>query len=455
MSRRRIGVAAVGLVATVAGCGGGVKYAGQDIDSDVAFLSRIEEQFRADAGRGTAKVGDGSHCWLLKDKDSGEIDSIAACGPIRHLGATENGVWDMYRFKGTVSGKSVSVDQITVDRTGATLPADREPFRGDDARVPDNAGALPAPEAPPAKPGMAKVVPDAKVENVAKPGKGKLIIPGATIQATEVGDVKTLPGDEQSPVYRPADGEEFRAISVKLTKDFDFTSGSIDTKPTYSVKTGSQKAPLELDKLDTGEPQLIVVSVPKGQDADLVVTVASLDQTLSVRSGDRTSTTAAAYYRGNTTVALNKQFATQTVKVGQFEIGHRVTFTEARLTPFDAYQGWAPDGKLWVELRFADAGMNDVGAHKGSFNWKADAARQLSVVDDRDRRTPVTVPANLTGKGGSEGVVPIQVAADAKRVTIGYAPVGTFTKYRPDYQVTPASGSFAFRKLTFRITLPQ
>jgi hypothetical protein len=461
MIGRRIGVLAVGVVAgaTVAGCGGDVKYAGQEISSDVSFLGQIEQQFRDDTGHGSVKVGHGSHCWLLRDKDSGEIDPVAACGPVRHLGAADTGVWDLYRFKGTVSGKTLTVADVAVDKAGAALPADREPYRGDDATVPADADALSPPEAPPARPGMAKVIPDVKVDNVAKPQKGKLIIPGGTVEATEVGEVRTIPGDEQSPVYRPADGEEFRAVSVTITPDENAGAGSVDVTPAYSVKAGSQRIAADLGRDSSGQPvsgaQVLVVSVPKGQDAELVVSVAGVDQALSVRTGDRTSTTAAAYYRENSKIAVGQRYPSQHVTVGQFQLGHQVTFTEATVTPFDPDKGWAPAGKAWLELGFTGAGTDTVGSAKGVFGWTANTTGQLTVVDDKRRRSPVTVPSGLTGHGASGGTLPIAIAADATWVQLSYGPLGTFTQNKAIYRLTPPSGHYAFKRITFRLTIPQ
>lgn len=461
MSARRIGALAVGVVAvtTVAGCNGGVKYAGQEISADVSFLGQIEQQFREDIGHGSVTVGTGSHCWLLRDKDTGEIDPAAACGPVRHLGATGNGVWDLYKFKATVSGKTMTVADVAVGKTGATLPADREPYRGDDVKIPANADALAAPEAPAAQPGMAKIIADIKIDNAAKPQKGTLIIPGGTVEATEVGEVKTIPGDEQSSAYRPADGEEFRAVGITITEDQNTPAGSVDVTPAYSVRAGSQKAGVDLGKGSSGQPaagpQVLVVSVPKGQDAELVVSVAGVDQTLSVRTGDRTSTTAAAYYRDNTTMVVNKPYKPQHVTVGQFQLGHQVTFTEATVTPFDANKGWAPDGKVWLELGFTGAGTNTVGSAKGVYHWTANTTGQLTVVDNKRRPGPVTVPAGLTGQGEGEGTLPIAIAADATWVQLSYGPLGTFAQNKAIYRLAPPSGRYAFQRMNFRLTIPQ
>lgn len=458
MNGRRIGVVAAGVVAVtvLAGCGGGVKYAGSKVDSEVTFVDQIEQRFREDADRSRANIGTGAHCWLLKDKDSGELDSVAACGPVRHLGVAEGGVWDLYRFNGSVDGKQVEIDGVTLDKTAAELPRDREPYRGDDAKIPERADVLAPPDAPPAKAAMARIVPDAKVENVAKPPKSQLILPGATVQATEVGEVRFLPGDEQSPLYRAADGEEFRAVKVKIAADPDAPKGSVGTAPAYVVKAGSQQTAIDLGKDPKAtDGETVVVSVPRGQDADLVVTVAGVGQSLSVRTGDRTSTTAAAYYRQNTKVSVNKQFPSQHVTVGQFQLGHQITFTDATVSPFDSDKGWAPAGKVWLELGFSGAGTDTIGGARGVYGWTANTTGQLTVTDDKRRRIPVTVPASLTGEGEPDGVIAVQLAEDAQWIDVSYGPLGRFAQKKAIYRLKPASGSYAFKRIGFRVTVPQ
>lgn len=218
MLRRWIGVVVGVLVAgtTLAGCGDpGVKFQGHELSADVSFVDDIEQRFHDDNEHGTVSVGDGAHCWLLRSKDTGEIDQLAACGPVRHLGAKEGGVWDLYKFTGALDGKTLTVSDIAADKTGQTLPGDRDPYRGDEAKIPANADAVAAPAPPAARPGMAAVVDDVPLDNPATPDKGRLILPGATVEAIEVGELKAVPGDEQSPLYGPAEGEEFRAIRIK------------------------------------------------------------------------------------------------------------------------------------------------------------------------------------------------------------------------------------------------
>lgn len=462
MGWRRTGVMSVGLIAVLAaaGCGGGVTFAGQDLDSEVAPLGQIEQQFRDNATRGKTNLGDDSRCWFLKNPDTGELDSVAACGPVRHLGATESGVWDLYRFNGDVNEKSLLVNDIGLDTSGASLPRDRELFRGDGAKVPDDPDGLAAPEAPPVPAGMARVMPGVQVENITKPGKGVIVVPGAKVEVIEVGEVKTVPGDEQSPVYRAADGEEFRAISLNVTQDENYQSADIDITPAYSVKFGAQKTPLdftqpsdEISGTQTGRRD-VVVSVPKGKDASVVVSVAGADQTFSVRTGERTSTNAAAYYRTNATVAVNKLFSNRTVKKGDFEINHQVTFTEAEVTPFDEKAGWASTGKSWLRLAYDNEALELLGDKATMYDYTVNLRAGMTVVDDSGRRSAVTTVSPVDDDD-QDDIIAVQVADDARWIDVSYGPIGTFSVEMPVFEVTPRSGTWAFKPMRFRINLPR
>jgi hypothetical protein len=101
------------------------------------------------------------------------------------------------------------------------------------------------------------------------------------------------------------------------------------------------------------------------------------------------------------------------------------------------------------------AGTDTVGSAKGVYRWTANTTGQLTVVDDKRRRSPVTVPSGLTGQGASEGTLPIAVAADATWVQLSYGPLGTFTQNKAIYRLTPPSGHYAFKRITFRLTIPQ
>lgn len=439
------------VVAGVAGCGSDVRYAGRPIDSDVGFLARVEQQFRDDVTRGRANLGAGSHCWLLREPDSGEIDSLAACGPVRHLAAADDGVWDLYRFKAVVNGHDVSVDEVTVERSGTTLPAGREPFRGDGAKVPADADSVAAPEPPAAKPGTVGLAPGAVLENVAKPDRNVVVIPGGTVEVIEVGEVRTLPGDERSPLYRPADGEEFRAISFRVGTDAGYRS-TVDVTPAFAVSAGGRKTPLEL--AGDGAPQRVVVSVPKSADASLLVTVAGVDQAISIRSGQRTSTNAAAYYRTSSKVAVNRQFPNRAFSRGDFSIQHQVTFTEAELSPFDPERGWAPAGRSWLTLGFDHSTLERTGAKEALYVHTVNLRAGMTVVDDRGRRSPIPV-LRTVDKSYYGQTISFPVADDAKWVEIGYGPTGTFSVEMTEFDVTPRSGGWAFAPMRFRINLPR
>jgi hypothetical protein len=461
------------LATTLIACGTDVELAGQQVDDKVPFLGQIEDQWRNDIATTTVSTSDGAHCWLARQKDGKEFDRKAFCGPVRHLGAEQPGVWDVYAFEASVSGDDVSISDIAIDNVGAAFPADRKAYRGDGAEVPKNADQLAAPKPPPVAKGFAtKVQPDhsPKILDATRPANGRIIAPGLELTVSEVGRIDQLGGFGDDGIVGPADGEELRAITfaVKNTSESDWDRTTTNTTPIFSIGTPSGKKFLDLSGDNAAGKSLptesitVVASVPTDQDSQLTVGVAGLDQTISMKTGDRTSKTAAAYYKSTTNVGLGKQFPSQTVTVSEFQAQHTATFTSADVVPFVADRGWAKQGKVWLKLNYSNATFATVGDRK--WWWAApafQASKSLVLTDDKGHQLPFTgtLPVSVDGYSGGTGEIVAEIPETAKSVRAIYAPAGTFATeaWIPSGEGGPAvrSGSFQFKAFTFTVAIPQ
>ncbi|MEU4607521.1 hypothetical protein AB0F43_31435 [Kribbella sp. NPDC023972] len=463
----RVGTAVLlsAAVVTLAACSPSLQLDGHEVDSKAPFLKQIEDQWRNDLGQGTSSTGDKAGCWLARDKDTDEFDRTAFCGPVRHLERPDAGVWDAYSFDATVSDKSVTVDNIGLKEMGTAFPANRQAYRADGADLPKNADQLAAPKAPPLPAGYVKRLGSEnsiELKDRTVPKAGKIIAPNLQVTVTDVGRVDTISG-EADGIMGPADGEELRAIVLTVEAKRGESSSSLDTPPVFSIQT--QKGRKALDLTDktfggtaiTSEPITIIAGVPNGQDAELVVGVAGIDQTLSLRTGERTSTTAAGYYRSSTTVALNKQFPTTQVTVGSFAVRHGVTFSKADIVPFNPTAGWAKPGKIWLQLTctnvdYDKAGPNDWRYHRPVIN----ISKSITFTDDKGVKIPYNekdLPC-LQDSYLTERTVSLEIPESTRSVRVNYAPTGSFSAADTG-ELFPKSGTFAFKPMTFTVTIPK
>lgn len=466
----RVGTAALLTAAavTLAACSPAIQLDGHEVDSKVPFLSQIEDQWRNDLGAGTVSTADGAHCWLARSEKTKEFDRQAFCGPVRHLETPDAGVWDVYSFEATVSGESVTVDAIALKDTAAKFPSDRQPYRPDGAEIPANADQLAAPKAPPLDRGhvsRAGAEQNIEVKDRAKPKDGRLIAPNLEVAVTEVGRVDTITTD--SGIMGPAEGEELRTITVSLKPEATWSSGQkIDTTPAFSVQTAAGKKALELTGEGFGsgtlpkDPVTIVAGVPVGQDAQLVVGVAGVDQTLSIRTGERTSKTAAAYYRSSNTVVLNKQYAPALVVNGDFEVRHGFTVERADIVPFTQATGWAKPGKLWLQLNVRDVVFGTTGSKKWQYNTPVvDVSKSIVFTDDRGQRIPYDGALPMVEDSYlTERTMAVEIPERTRSIRVDYAPNGTFSVNQFGFEIKdtkPKNGVYKFPRLAFTVTIPQ
>lgn len=458
-SRRVLVVVAVLALTALTACGTTVRVNGAQVDSKVPFLTLLESAWRdGSATDRFAQQAAQTHCWLLREPDSGTLQPKALCGPIRHLRDDgKPGVFDEVVYAPQVVGDNeVTVDPASIEmgETGVEPPAGVELYRPDGAK-PVPADQVQPPAAPKAEPGIVARGDDAQIAMAGSPKEGVIMTPATKVEVTRFGPVDRLKAEGEIPFYVPADNEEFLALTITVSPvEHDILAKN--TGAAFSIraegKTTDLKSFFELDggygtpKSDT---KTIIVSVPKGKDAELVVGVDGLDQTISARTGERTSTTASAYYRAKTEFGVNEQFPTQKAKNGTFEFQHGVTFTRAVLSSFDNDEGWAPQGQLWLRLHWDNATAQKAGEDTAAFEEPTfDAARTMQVTDADGKPAKIIGGLPVYQNFSSDPFVLIQIPETAKGVKVTYAPHGSFATDSYGAQqdsVQPKSGTFEFK----------
>lgn len=464
--RRILGAVALAVaVAPLAACSSPLKLDGREVSGDAPFVQQIEEQWRNAIGAEEVSVADGSHCWLARTKESKEFDRQAFCGPVRHLGAGDDGVWDVWSFEADVAEDgTVTMTEAAPKAVGADFPEEREPFRPDEAKIPADAESLAAPKPPPVQKGFLQQVDGVRVRDPKKPSAaaGKLVTPEVELTVAETGSVDTLPGDGRVALRGPAAGEQLRALTFVLTPRPRARATVRLPAPTYAVQVGAVRKPIEFtgkadpfSGLPTG-PVTLVAGLPEGEDAQLLVTAAGVEQTLSLITGERTSKTAAAYYRSSTEVPLNKTYGPARVMNGGFGLEHTVRFTSVDVVPYVASGGWAKPGMVWLRFWFDDADIDRTAAVNYHREPVFNGAKSLVLTDDQGRKYPYRGELPILREVVSGSSFAMEVAETARSVTLTYAPTASF-EADPFWikQAKPQRGTVAFKPMTVPIALPQ
>ncbi|GAB3762666.1 hypothetical protein [Microlunatus parietis] len=453
-------VLAAVLSSLLVACGTTVRVDGAKVDSNVPYLSVLEQAWRdGSASDKYAQLAKETHCWLLRDPSTEALQPRALCGPIRHLsdeGAP--GVFDELRFEPKLEGDgqvSVDASTISVGQTGIEPPGGVELYRPD-GKAPLAADQVPMPEAPRADRGVVALGDDELLAGGGVPAKNNVIYtPSEDVKVVKFGRVPRLQGGGDAPYYDPAENEEFLAITVEIDRQ-DGGDETIESSRSYSVRVDGKIKSITENVRDASQAT-IVASVPIGKDAELIAGVAGLDQTISFRTGERTSKTAAGWYREKSEFDLNKSFDDR-VKVGQFECRHRVTFVGMEISAYDRLEGWAPDGQMWVYLDWVDrlTETEPQVTQAGLYQYKdAKIAATGSVAVTVDGRAAGKVVKGEPASEGwniREGRVLLQVPDSAKEIEITYGPKGTF-QARSYTDPSPRNGSFSFTPITFGLSL--
>lgn len=266
--------------------------------------------------------------------------------------------------------------------------------------------------------------------------------------------MQSLPRDSDFPYFIPADGEEFLAMKVSVT-DLDYNQGEVGTEAAYSVMVGGEKVDVEL--VNSTESKLshettIVASVPKGSDAELVVTIAGLDQAISFKTGERTSKSAEAMYRHFSEVSLNQKYS-GSVRIGGFSVAHSVDFVKAKVSGFHRERGWAPKDHAWLQLSWENNDGAIMPAHLYDVPT-IDKAKTLQATDSEGKACSVSMGIPILDVTLAQGEVLIAVPVSAKQVNVIYSPHGKFVPSSFGATVpnlSPKSGNFTMKPIEFSI----
>lgn len=357
----RIGI--VASVLAVAGCGGsGLESPGGTIQEEAAeaFLATADTSWRHSVeGFGGQTISPEARCYLVADKDGKQFHGMMACGPVRRLGTAPGQVWDLSEV-GTVpsgDGAGLQADDDPDREQSQAVPVDGSLWRPDGKEPPSDAASLAEPQVPKAGAGMVTVLDELEVPDL-RPASAKLVNPDTTLTVTGLGSVASF--GQGTTAKAPADGEKFLVARYVNDSTGRWGGPGSSTGTTWTVTAGQTSRTAEdiRPKPEAGgpgsDPKYLVVSVPNEiQEVLLSSRNGAVSQSLSLVSGKRTTDTAAAYYRKHTEVAIGKTSPLRSVANGDYRATYKMTFGDARLLAWDEDKGWAPAGKSWFVLSFA------------------------------------------------------------------------------------------------------
>lgn len=289
---------------------------------------------------------------------------------------------------------------------------------GGDAVSPDERTAEPA--LPPAA-AEYLVVTDNQLpidgEGIAVNEDHRLTTPAGTLTLTTAGTLRSVPADldesepgqsgsESTPAatpedLRPADGYQFMSAEFLVEVD----SGIAVSSSTPNVSLAVDRATIGdlVGVYEDGRTEgTIVASVPEdAEEIELIVDFEGLTQTLDFRTGERTSTSAAAYYDGGNDrldpTSENRIGATVTVPyTGRGDPGECViTATGSVATAYRAPwldgQGWAPDGFAWIAVELSAFDTADQCTNSSAFFVPAETREFFSLVTSVDEPLPLVM----------------------------------------------------------------
>ncbi len=366
--KMRAGLALVAGLGLVAGCGAsGLETGSGTVEKKTseAFLTTAESTWHSQVdGESNKNLSADARCYFVTGADSTKSLGNVACGPVRRLGTPEKQVWDVVRIEPTGGDKpGLQIPGNEPWKKSQVRPDSSNFWRPDDKKVAADADALAAPAAPPAQAGLTEVSDKSETLQL-QPATDKLVVPDGTVTLKGIATPETI--GSGTDVRSPATGEKFVVAVFGVAPTVDGLTGNGAYDPAkagpkavatkWSVTVGSQQRPVEILSDTSGSATVpertLIASVPK-DTADVVLTAVNgpVTQTLSLTTGKRTSTNAAAYYRTTTLATLNKSLPTKEVKLGS-DWHSKLSYSLGRavLTPWDPRLGWAPDGQAWVRV---------------------------------------------------------------------------------------------------------
>ncbi|TDU89273.1 hypothetical protein EV138_2835 [Kribbella voronezhensis] len=458
--KMRAGLALTAGLVLVSGCGAsGLETGAGTVEKKTAeaFLTTAESTWHRQVDDESNKnLSAEARCYFVTGADGNKSLGTVACGPLRRLGSAERQVWDVARIETTGADKpGLELPEDEPWKLSQVRPDNSELWRPDNKKAADDADALAAPPAPAAPAGLTEVSDKSQTLDL-EPAGDKLVVPDGTLTLKGIATPETIGSGAE--VRAPASGEKFIAAVFGTAPTMDPLTGrelvdpaSGDAKAVatkWTVTVGGQQRPVDIFPDAAGSAvvpeRTLIASVPKdAAEVLLTATNGPVVQTLSLATGKRTSTTAAAFYRTGTMATLNKSVPAKSITLGySFRSKFSYSLGRAALMPWDPAAGWAPDGQTWIRVEL-----------KSSLEY-------TFLQYDKSWADPMlTATADGTSVGRSAGVnspeadiIAIAVPAGARSIQLKAQPRLNFTSNSFSPHNSPKSGTAVYPPLTATAT---
>jgi hypothetical protein len=418
------------------------------------------------------------------------IEQIVYCGPVRHYteksaaeaaddaedvrededyegpepGDAGPGIWDTYVFQAiNIKPDGTGDYQLVSPRAqlwGAEITGGMKLVRPDGKQPPSDGDQLKAPPPPPVDSGFVKVTDhvDIKGAKQLKPDDARIVTPRKIVTISQLGTADHL--DTGEGRRGPGKGEKFVVAKLSLADgpfeaayDDDWDDDFVNADVTYAIQIGDERKKLEdVESLYAGgdsSSTSIVASVPVDSDPQLLVSAGGKDQTISLTTGKRTSTTAKAFYGGKYDVGVSRQYASKAFKKGDFEFSLSLLFSNAQLVPFHPERGWAADGKNWLVLN-----TEQVEADWNTYPYSLfyDRQKSITVKAGNGQAFSDQVKSETWDSDPGDVTAVFEVADDASTFSVSYQPAFTFSSSESAEFYQPKTGAGTLTPLTFDVS---
>ncbi|MGL5864520.1 MAG: hypothetical protein ACRCYX_01435 [Dermatophilaceae bacterium] len=454
---------------SITGCAGSAPTspAGEpDEDAATSLLASVEGAWRADiASTENLSKGTDLRCYFVTDTSENALlvestGSVTAaqigCGPVRPLGAGDGEVWDTYAVVLTPNGDGTATfGEFDDDQSGQRL--DGVAFWRPDGDEPSpDADKLAAPPPPPAESRLMEVLDAGRGQEVTTELRtvagDPLITPLRSFRIT--GLARTQVARLADGPVRPASGEEFLVVRVETGGRYPypepaaFADRDVDASTQVVLAVNGDRrsiAELESDGAaslsEKTTERTLLLSVPRGSTPHLVARTAGREQALSLGDGRRTSTTAAGFYRKSPVVGVSTSLPATTREVGDYTtIRSNVRLEDAVLSAWDPQQGWAPEGKAWLQVTYEGELPSTVYGY--DFRW---ATGSFTAMADGTK-------APFAADAGSGAALVWQVPASTRKVDIALTP--TLDLRATSDVIEPARATVRLGQVRFSVTFP-